>query len=136
VGLFTIGIFHPASTALFLLFLMIGSAFADIDHPDSKFGKNVPIIGMLFTHRGFFHSLLAIVLFTGLVHLLFGTTILTIAFALGYLSHIAIDALTFQGIMPFHPLSDYRIKGFMKSNGLLEYALMGVLVLAIVIKIF
>ena len=120
VGLFALLLFNPASGALFILFVMVGSAFADVDHPDSKFGKRVPLIGLLFTHRGFFQSLFAIVLFTFLVQLIFRVQYLTIGFALGYLSHLVLDVLNHQGIMPFHPLSDFRVKGFIKSNGFVE----------------
>lgn len=136
VGLFAVSWFNTGNVLLFMIFVMLGSAFADVDHPNSKFGKNVAVIGILFKHRGFFHSFFAVTLFTLLVHALFERTIVTLAFALGYASHIVIDMFNHQGVMPFHPLSNYSIKGFMKTDGVMEWFLMVILAMLVLVKLF
>lgn len=135
VGLYAVNFFNPGNVLLFMFFVMFGSAFADIDHPNSKIGKNVAIIGILFKHRGFFHSVFGIVLFSMLVQALFESKIITMAFAVGYVSHVVIDAFNHQGIMPFHPLSQYTIKGFMKTNGVLEWILMVIMAVLVLVKL-
>ena len=53
-------------TTNFLIFCLIaifGSMVPDIDNPSSKLGKNIKIVGYVFKHRGFFHSLPALILF-------------------------------------------------------------------------
>jgi len=132
VGLFALDFFQPSNTILFMTVVMIATALPDIDHPDSKVGKNVKIIGMLFKHRGFFHSLWAISLFTLLVNYFFHNITITTAFLVGYSSHIIIDCFNHGGIMPIHPLSSWKIKGFMKTNGFAEWLLMaGLLIIAV-----
>jgi inner membrane protein len=136
VALFTASWLNPPSFWLFLLFVMIGTVVADVDHPNSKIGKNVAVIGILFKHRGFFHSVFAVLLFTILVHALFESVFLTFAFSLGYFSHLAIDCFNHQGIMPLHPLSQKKVSGFMKTNGPVEWILMVVICVGVLILIF
>ena len=90
----------------------------DIDITTSKLGKHVKIIGYLFTHRGFFHSLLALFLFSYLLSLII-PFIYIIPFFIGYLSHLVIDTFNHQGIMFLYPIP-VRIKGFMKVGGFAE----------------
>jgi len=112
---------HNLFSLTFLIFVLIAifaSMIPDIDNPSSKLGKNIKIFGYVFKHRGFFHSLPALVIFTFLVSK-FTTISYTFAFFLGYLSHLLLDNLTYQGIYWFYPLK-YRIKGFTKSKSLFE----------------
>ena len=120
LGLLGIIFLKPANPILFIVIVGFASILPDIDHPDSKIGKKVKIIGFLFEHRGFFHSIGALVLFTVCFYLIFKTSIYSIAFALGYFSHLIMDAITIKGIMPFHPFSKVSIKGFVKTNSFLE----------------
>jgi len=41
----------------------------------------------------------------------------------GYISHLIGDAITKEGIMPFYPFSGFRIKGFIRTGGLIEQIL-------------
>jgi inner membrane protein len=123
VGLFAIDFFHVGNQLLFMFFVLIASILADIDHPDSKLGKNVKFIGWIFTHRGFFHSLLAMGLFAAIVHFVFHNEFLTIAVLVGYASHLVIDAINHQGIAFFFPFK-MKLKGFCQSGGFVEYLLL------------
>lgn len=97
----------------------IGGVLPDIDHPTSKVGKRVkPIsvmINKLFGHRGFTHTILALLLFTYGLFLI--STMLpviikgyylaiTIGLSVGYLSHILIDLLTISGLPLLYPISN------------------------------
>jgi inner membrane protein len=123
VGLFLIQLVHPGNQILFITLVVIGSMLPDIDHPDSKVGKHVKIIGALFEHRGFFHSFFAVGLFTYAVYSLLHSNLFGFAAFAGYLSHILIDCISVQGIMPLHPISRLRISGFIKTNSFVEYAI-------------
>lgn len=136
LGLLGIEFLKPENQLLFMTIVLISSIFPDIDHPNSKFGKNIKIIGFLFEHRGFFHSfiflaLVNIPLFLYLKQYL----ILIYAFNIGFISHIIIDIINHMGIMPFHPFSKFRIKGFIKTGALIETLLFFVLIILDVWKL-
>ena len=105
---------------LFMIIAIFGSMLPDIDNPSSKLGKNIKIFGYVFKHRGFFHSLPALLLFTWFFSKYFSPAN-TFAFFLGYTSHLIVDNLNYQGIYWLYPLK-FRIKGFTKTKGLFEKA--------------
>lgn len=105
---------------IFVLVAIFGSMMPDIDNPSSKLGRNIKIIGYTFKHRGFFHSIPSLILFTFICSRFFSIT-WTVAFFIGYLSHLILDNMTYQGIYWLYPFK-YRIKGFTKSNSLFEKA--------------
>ena len=118
VSIVAIKLFSIPNQILFIVITLLASSIADIDHPDSKLGKKLKFISFLFEHRGFFHSVFAVLLFSIVAY--FIGKIYFYAVLLGYSSHIAADALTIQGIMPFHPLSRKSIRGFIKTGSFLE----------------
>ena len=126
VGLVGVQFLNPHNQIPFMLFCLFGAILPDIDHPKSKIGRHLKPITYLFTHRGFFHSLFAIVLFAMLIESLFGR-MLTYAIVLGYASHLLSDAATKEGIMPFHPVSSNRIRGFLVTGKTLEHIILIVL---------
>ncbi|MBN1544074.1 metal-dependent hydrolase [Candidatus Woesearchaeota archaeon] len=128
IAIVSLKFLSPANQLLFALILLIGAAFPDIDHPKSRLGQMAWPLSVFFEHRGFFHSFFAIALFTALVFLVSGSMLYSIAFLLGYASHIFADALNYKGIMPFHPLSKLKLKGFMKTGAFYEHALFFVIV--------
>ena len=131
MGLLFLDVFNVSNKILFMTVAVIAAAIPDIDHPDSAVGKKVKIIGFLFKHRGFFHSILAAGIFSLGINYIFRNYAITIAFVIGYVSHILIDMLTHAGVMPLHPLSNFKIKGFMKSNGIIEWLIfLGLVVLS------
>src|SRR3989344_789769 len=121
LGLFAIPLLNPDNQLLFMMIILIGSIFSDIDHPKSKLGKKIKIIGFLFEHRGFFHSFIFL--------------ILIYAFNIGFISHLIADIANNMGIMPFHPFSKFRISGFIKTGALLETLLFFVLILLDIYKL-
>lgn len=136
IGLFLVQFLQPGNPILFMSLIMIATVLPDIDHPDSAIGKNIKIIGFLFEHRGFFHSIFALILAAGAFHYFLKSYLLGIAVVAGYGAHLLIDCTTKKGIMPFHPLSRFTIKGFIKTNGMFEYGILIVLVIASVYKLF
>jgi len=129
VGLLGIKYLNPGNQILFMLLCMFGAALPDIDHPRSKIGRKVKVVAMLFEHRGFWHSLFVLVPLS-FVLLYFVSRINAYAVLLGYVSHLAIDCLTYEGIMPLHPLSRFRIKGIMKTGAEAEFVILILLVIA------
>lgn len=128
ISILALKFLSPANQLLFTFILLIGAAFPDIDHPKSRLGQMAWPISLFFEHRGFFHSFFGIAIFTFLLYFVSGSTLYSIAFLLGYASHIFADALNYKGIMPFHPLLKVKLKGFMKTGTFYEHAVFFVLV--------
>ncbi len=128
VGLYAIDFFNISQELLFMFFVLVSSIFADIDHPDSKLGRWFKPLGWLFSHRGFFHSLLAVALFAILAYLAWGNQLIIIAILVGYSSHLILDALNHQGIAFLFPLKKLKLKGFLKSGGIADYIMLGVFI--------
>ncbi len=118
--MFTIPLFNPSNQILFLGIALISSMLPDIDHPESKLGRYFKPLSFLFEHRGFFHSVFPLMIF-GFVLLTYTRRIYVIAFVVGYTSHLIGDLITRQGIMPFHPISKIRIRGFLRTGTFLEF---------------
>lgn len=134
-GLFAITFLHPANQILFISLVVVASAFPDIDHPNSKIGKRVKFVGFLFEHRGFFHSVFAVALFTLLIFLAFNAPIYAWGVLIGYASHLIADCFTVQGIMPFHPFSRKAIRGFVRTGTTVEVVFFWILIVADVWKL-
>jgi len=99
------------------ILFIVGTLFPDIDEVHSFFGKRVKIIGFLFDHRGFFHSIFSLLTFS---YLIYGLVSLqaSLYFAAGYLLHLFEDSLTKQGIYPF--LMWINLKGPIRVGSLAE----------------
>ncbi|MBW2971479.1 metal-dependent hydrolase, partial [Candidatus Woesearchaeota archaeon] len=82
----------PENQLLFAFIILIGAAFPDIDHPKSRLGQMAWPLSWFFEHRGFFHSFIATALLTCLLFLVSGSMLYSIAFLLGYASHIFADS--------------------------------------------
>lgn len=95
------------SLALALGASMLGALLPDIDHPESKISRRIPLVAWLFRplkHRGFTHSLLCVAALCGLLIWRRVDVLPGAAFMVGYASHLIADALTPQGIQLFFPL--------------------------------
>jgi len=103
---------------VFIIVFVIAALLPDIDSPFSKIGKKVKIVNYLFAHRGFFHSLFALLIFTILLY--FFDVFIATAFFSGYFLHLLLDSFTKQGIFLFYPLSTKKSKGKLGAGGLLE----------------
>lgn len=132
IGLLLLPVLQPVNQILFMFLILLGAALPDIDHPESKIGSRIKVVGFLFEHRGFFHSLFAVLLvYLLLLYYMSSVSYSAYIFALvaGYLSHILADSVTKEGIMPFHPISKFRISGFIRTGRGFEYIIL-ILVLA------
>ena len=119
---------------VFLLFVIIFTAVPDIDSSKSKIGKKLggisKLINFFLGHRKIFHSLLFI--FLTFIILSFISPEISLAFLIGTISHIFLDALNPEGIMPFYPLK-FRIKGNIKTGSFTEKLLFLVLLVILII---
>jgi inner membrane protein len=91
-----------------LSLVVAGSLLPDIDHPKSWVGRRTrPIstaIAATFSHRGITHSAIAVIgLTTLLLHAGYRRAAVS-ALVVGYLSHLAADMLTPQGLRLAWPL--------------------------------
>ena len=120
---------------VFVIIFITASLLPDIDHPSSKIGRRFKFLNYLFSHRGFFHSLFALLIFTILLY--FINYLLAIAFFSGYFLHLLLDSFTRQGIFLFYPFSTKKSKGRIKVGSFLETIVFFiVLFLIIVLLIF
>lgn len=122
IGLLIINSFDIQNKIIFIAILLIASIIPDIDSYKSKIGKKVKpisfLLNLFFMHRGMFHSLFLLTLISFVIALV--KTELAIAFFIGYLSHLALDSLTPEGITLFYPFSRKRTKGFIRTGSLFE----------------
>lgn len=118
-GLLSIAIYFYASH--------IGSLFPDIDMKNSFISKSHPIVhrifGKRFRHRGFTHSLLAMIILYIFIKKFIEISnndiiILSICygFFVGYASHLILDLITKEGIELLYPLKKNISIFFIKTN--------------------
>lgn len=134
IALLAISFFHPSNQILFLSLILFSSALPDIDHPNSKLGKYIPFNSLL-EHRGFFHSFLFLPFFA-LVLYYFNKSNYALPLMIGYSSHLISDSITKEGIMPLHPLTKFRLKGFISTGKSLEYIFLGIILFLSIWKLF
>ncbi len=114
------------------------SILPDIDMVKSKAGRNLQpfstLAALFFKHRGFLHSFVfAAAVYFGVLYLL--SPAIATAATIGYASHLILDSLTKEGIMPLSPLSKARIKGFIKTGGIVEKAITAVMLVLILLRL-
>ena len=104
---------------LFLVVALIATYLPDIDSKHSKIGHHFFLrpIQWFARHRGFVHSFTFLILITFGLVLFF--PIISLAFFVGYGSHLLADSFTVEGIKPFYPCK--RIcSGGVRTGGLSE----------------
>lgn len=131
-----IQIFEMDYWYLFMFVSVFVAGIPDIDLHKSTYGKKIKpisfLLNLFFGHRGLFHSILfALALF--FLFGILGNETLAAAALLGYTSHLILDGLTKEGIMPLTPISVFKIKGFIKSGGIFDWALFFCFVILIVL---
>lgn len=118
-GILLLPLVGSVDPILFFALVLIGSLFPDIDAPNSKISKKIPIIPWLIAavskHRGIFHSVwFAIAISFTLAY--FTETMFGIALLIGYLSHLLADGLTTQGVNLIHPIGRIHLAGFIETG--------------------
>ena len=98
----------PTLNPIYLVLVVAGSLLPDIDHPKSWVGRRTrPVstaIASTFSHRGITHSAIAVIgLAALLLHAGYRRAGIS-ALVIGYLSHLAADMLTPQGLRLVWPL--------------------------------
>lgn len=112
---------------LFILISCVAAVFPDIDNSDATQEKRHKLLTKIFQHRGFMHTIFPPMIISGIIWYI-GYPIIAIAILTGYFSHLLIDAFTKMGINFLHPFSTFRIAGFIKTGGILEFILFLILV--------
>ncbi|AJF62409.1 MAG: Membrane-bound metal-dependent hydrolase [archaeon GW2011_AR20] len=106
---------------LFVLILVLAGSLPDIDHTKSRIGRKLFIISWIinffFGHRRLIHSIIFASILSLVIKMVFNEY--WIPFYIGYLSHLFLDVLTKQGLYIFYP-SNFKLDGFIKTNGLFE----------------
>ena len=109
---------------IFAALLLVGTFLPDTDL-HSSFTK----------HRGIFHTIWPIILI--LIANFFLSKYLSLsiaAMAIGYSSHLVADAMTPFGITPLHPLSQYKIKGPIKTGSIVEHILAAIILAYLLVR--
>lgn len=113
------------SQIIFCAILLTSTSLPDIDTKESKISRKIPVLPQilsLFTaHRGIIHSIYPIILISAILYPY--NSFYTLAFIIGYLSHLILDAITIQGINFLHPFAQFHVKGFIKTGSILELIL-------------
>lgn len=106
----------------------LGALLPDIDHPSSWIGRRLwPVsrpLSMVLGHRGLTHSLLAVIGGLAVLALMEparGLARLAEPLALGYLSHLAADALTPSGVPLLWPWRQRFGIGLCSTGGVMEW---------------
>ena len=88
---------------LFLVIALFATYLPDIDSKHSKIGRHFFLrpFQWFAKHRGFVHSFTFLSLIT--LGLVFFFPLISLAFFVGYGSHLIADSFTIEGIKPFHP---------------------------------
>jgi endonuclease YncB( thermonuclease family) len=141
----TSAVFDVRYGASAVLTVAVASILPDADYPRSWLGYHpggvFEDLDRLFDHRGFLHSLLALLLITPVLGLLLwwitGNAALAVAILVGYGSHLVADAVTVEGVQLFWPSRaiavfpgrhDYRV---VRGSGSERVFVAGVLLLAL-----
>lgn len=123
----------PGSLPAELGLAALGSLLPDIDEPQSLIGRRLGFIAwpikLVFGHRGFTHSLIALGLALAALASATGAGLLppagAAAFWVGYAGHLAGDGLTISGVPLFWP-SENRVRAPLTfaTGGVVEHLLM------------
>ena len=122
-GLLSLKFFDLIHPVIFVVLVTLFSSLPDIDHPKSRIGRKLFFISFpikfIFKHRGFFHSIFPpVILFLLLFY--FNFNLVAFSVFIGYIAHLAGDAVTKNGINFLHPVTRFRIQGPIRTGGKFE----------------
>jgi len=125
------------SKLFFIILILVSSFIPDIDNTNSKIGRKFKtsslIINKIFSHRGFFHSLLLPLIMYFIFAFILDRKDMALAVFFGISSHLFLDLLTKEGISFFAPFSNKRINGFIKTNSFVEKIFFIIILLLIIL---
>lgn len=129
----------PPTGPVELALATLGALLPDIDHPKSWVGRRLaPVsrpLARLFGHRGFTHSLLALVLCAYALRVHGVSRAVTVPLAVGFASHLGADLLTPAGVRPFWPWRRRFALPFCRTGSPAEQAIVLVLVTWLAIRL-
>jgi membrane-bound metal-dependent hydrolase YbcI (DUF457 family) len=125
----------PVNEYVFLAILVFSALIPDIDAGFFLGKKIIKGADSLFEHRGFFHSIIPMVVLMVLVFVVTKNSYYSLAVLIGFGSHLAFDSLTKKGIAWFWP-SKLRIRGKHKTGNLFDWSLFGVFITADIVLLF
>ncbi len=113
--------------------LIFGALLPDIDEKKSTLSHKHPLLHSLAAsidkHRGLFHTIWIPLIIFLVSHFVISRyfsipNLLLMGLFIGYGSHLLADSFTLQGTAPLHPIHKGRIKGMIKTGGILEFIFM------------
>jgi membrane-bound metal-dependent hydrolase YbcI (DUF457 family) len=107
--------------------LLVATVLPDIDSGTSLLGRKLGVLKKVLNHRGFFHSIMALVSFGIVVYLVTNSRPLSYVFMIGYGSHLVADSVTKEGTRLFYP-SGLVTKGWLRVGSAVETLLFVVMV--------
>ena len=121
-GLLTLRFAQVSNELLFIALVIVGVFLPDVDHPESTINRSLKvtkIIPIFFKHRGFFHSIFAAVAVCAAIWYYVGF-IYGFGLFIGYISHLASDALTVSGVNFLHPFFKFKVRGPVRTGTITE----------------
>lgn len=111
---------------------IVGSLLPDIDHPKSFISRHTLGFHYLFKkckHRGFTHSLLAVMILGISLCGMFGMNRAVLGVGIGYISHLLLDMLNPRGVPLGYPITKIKCRiGNIKTGENGEYIVLGIIV--------
>jgi len=136
-GIILMDFINIGNKYIFFALLLIGALLPDIDTPNSKISRKIPVIPRILSifakHRGIFHSIFLALGFAAIVWMF--KPVYGVALFIGYFSHLLIDGFTKMGVNLLHPISQLRIAGPIETGKLWEFVLFVVIVAGIVFSL-
>lgn len=126
-------LFQPQDTLMLGLLILLGSLLPDIDLATSTLGKRAKLIGGVFKHRGFIHTVFLAALFSVFVFALSNDWLYVAGFGGAYFFHLLLDAFTPAGIKPlwFGP----KLRGVVRTGKAIDWFLFGFLAFVSVLMV-
>lgn len=139
VSVLAIKLFELSHPLWFVIAVLFGSIFVDIDETQSFIGRRTKplswIIKALFGHRGLFHSVFMAAAIAYGWYYFIGIEV-ALGFLAGYVGHLLSDGITQGGVRIFYPLSTYEIRGFVRVGGMFEaFLFIGIAIVTLILII-
>lgn len=140
---------QPDELVMYSAGIVIGSALPDIDHPRSYMAKKLSafgwIVSRIFSHRGFTHSILFVLILTLIRELsgiafngnaisLFDYTML--GMIVGVSTHIFMDLFVGNGVKLFYPINKKISVTKLKAGSKLEDIFLKLILIVFCISLF
>lgn len=123
---------------LYFGLVIFGALLPDIDHPSSTINKKIKIskiLTFILKHRGITHSIFMPLILLGLLWHFLGI-FYGISLFIGYIAHLFADAVTLEGICFLHPLSNFKIRGILRTGRFIEKIVFWTTIVLILVRLY